>query len=33
MSDDVWLDDEQQQHWRAYLDAPGRYLRHVLGED
>jgi predicted ATPase len=29
----VWDELELVQHWRAYLDAPGRYLRHVLGED
>lgn len=26
-----WEELELVQHWRAYLDAPGRYLRHVLG--
>lgn len=25
-----WEDLELVQHWKAYLDAPGRYLRHVL---
>jgi predicted ATPase len=23
---------ELVQHWKAYLDAPGRYLRHVLDD-
>lgn len=26
-----WEDLELVEHWRRYLDAPGRYLRHVLG--
>lgn len=26
----TWADLELVQHWRAYLDSPGRYLRHVL---
>ena len=26
----AWEDLELVQHWRAYLDAPQRYLRHVL---
>ena len=26
----TWEQLELVQHWRAYLDAPGRYLRHVL---
>lgn len=25
-----WDDLELVRHWKAYLDAPGRYLRHVL---
>ena len=25
-----WEDLELVQHWKAYLDAPGRYLRHVI---
>jgi predicted ATPase len=25
-----WDDLEIVQHWRSYLDAPGRYLRHLL---
>lgn len=25
-----WAELELVQHWRAYLDTPGRYLRHVL---
>lgn len=25
-----WEDLELVQHWKAYLDAPGRYLRHVV---
>jgi predicted ATPase len=25
-----WEDLELVQHWRAYLDGPGRYLRHVI---
>jgi predicted ATPase len=27
----TWDELELVQHWRAYLDAPQRYLRHVLG--
>lgn len=27
----AWQDLELVQHWRAFLEAPGRYLRHVLG--
>jgi predicted ATPase len=26
----TWEELELVQHWRAYLEAPGRYLRHVL---
>ncbi|MBB6629459.1 AAA family ATPase [Nocardioides sp. KIGAM211] len=26
----TWNDLELVQHWKAYLDAPGRYLRHLL---
>ncbi|MBI2243294.1 MAG: AAA family ATPase [Nocardioides sp.] len=26
----TWAELELVQHWKAYLDAPGRYLRHVL---
>lgn len=26
----TWDDLELVQHWRRYLDAPGRYLRHLL---
>jgi predicted ATPase len=26
----TWDQLELVQHWKAYLDAPGRYLRHVL---
>lgn len=26
----TWDELELVQHWRAYLEAPGRYLRHVL---
>lgn len=26
----TWADLELVQHWKAYLEAPGRYLRHVL---
>ena len=29
----TWDDLELVQHWKAYLDAPGRYLRHVLAPD
>jgi predicted ATPase len=29
----TWEDLELVQHWRRYLDAPGRYLRHVLSDD
>lgn len=27
----AWDDLELVQHWRAFLDAPDRYLRHLLG--
>jgi predicted ATPase len=27
----TWEELELVQHWRAYLQTPGRYLRHVLG--
>ena len=27
-----WEDLELVQHWRAYLEAPQRYLRHVLDD-
>jgi predicted ATPase len=27
-----WDELELVQHWRAYLDGPGRYLRHLLGD-
>lgn len=26
----TWEELELVQHWRAYLDSPGRYLRHIL---
>jgi len=26
----AWEELELVRHWRQYLDAPGRYLRHVL---
>jgi predicted ATPase len=26
----TWEELELVQHWRAYLETPGRYLRHVL---
>jgi predicted ATPase len=29
----VWEDLELVDHWRSYLDAPMRYLRHVLDAD
>ncbi|HEY1135487.1 MAG TPA: AAA family ATPase [Nocardioides sp.] len=29
----TWEDLELVQHWRRFLDAPGRYLRHVLEEE
>lgn len=29
----AWDDLELVQHWRAYLDTPGRYLRHALADD
>jgi predicted ATPase len=29
----AWDELELVEHWRAYLAAPGRYLRHVLAED
>ena len=28
----TWEELELVQHWKAYLDAPGRYLRHVLDD-
>ncbi len=28
-----WEELELVHHWKAYLDAPGRYLRHVLSDD
>lgn len=28
----TWAELELVQHWRAYLDAPQRYLRHVLDD-
>lgn len=28
----AWDDLDLVQHWKAYLDAPGRYLRHVLDD-
>ena len=28
----TWDELELVQHWKAYLDAPGRYLRHVLDD-
>jgi len=28
----AWADLELVQHWRAYLDTPDRYLRHVLAD-
>jgi predicted ATPase len=31
--DAVWEDLELVEHWRRYLDAPMRYLRHVLDAD
>jgi predicted ATPase len=27
----AWEDLELVHHWRAYLDSPQRYLRHLLG--
>jgi predicted ATPase len=29
----AWEDLDLVQHWKAYLDAPQRYLRHVLADD
>jgi predicted ATPase len=29
----TWADLELVQHWRAYLEMPQRYLRHVLDQD
>lgn len=29
----TWAELELVAHWKAYLDAPGRYLRHVLSDD
>ena len=28
----TWAELELVQHWKAYLDEPGRYLRHVLDD-
>ena len=28
----AWEDLELVEHWRRYLDAPGRYLRHLLDD-
>jgi predicted ATPase len=28
-----WESLDLVAHWRAYLEAPGRYLRHVLADD
>jgi len=28
----TWDELELVQHWRSYLDAPGRYLRHVIDD-
>jgi hypothetical protein len=27
-----WSELELVQHWKAYLDAPGRYLRHLIDD-
>jgi predicted ATPase len=29
----TWQELELVQHWKAYLETPGRYLRHVLADD
>jgi predicted ATPase len=29
----TWDELELVEHWRSYLAAPGRYLRHVLADD
>ncbi len=29
----TWEELELVQHWRRFLDAPGRYLRHLLAEE
>ena len=29
----TWEELELVEHWKAYLEAPGRYLRHVLADD
>jgi predicted ATPase len=29
----TWEELELVQHWKAYLESPGRYLRHVLADD
>lgn len=31
MRETAWEDLELVRHWRSYLDAPQRYLRHLLG--
>ena len=31
LRESAWEDLELVRHWRAYLDAPDRYLRHLLG--
>ena len=28
----TWSELELVQHWKAYLDAPGRYLRHLVDD-
>lgn len=33
MRDAAWNDLELVHHWRAYLEAPMRYLRHTLADD
>jgi len=32
MRTSTWENLELVQHWKAYLDSPGRYLRHVLAD-
>ncbi|MDO9377845.1 MAG: AAA family ATPase [Nocardioidaceae bacterium] len=33
LRESAWDDLELVAHWRAYLDAPDRYLRHLLADD
>ena len=33
MREASWDELELVKHWKAYLDAPMRYLRHTLADD